>query len=329
MTILRVENLRTHFKTPRGTVRAVEGVSFSIRDGETLALVGESGSGKSVTSLSIMGLIDSRIGTSNGSITLDGRELLGLSENEMEKVRGRSIGMIFQEPMSSLNPVFTVGWQVAEMFRLHRGASKAEAWREAVKMLELVGIPAPERRAQEYPHQLSGGMRQRVVIAIALACEPSVLIADEPTTALDVTTQAQILDLIRSLQTRLGSAVLLITHDLGVVAETADRVAVMYAGSIVESGNVRDVIDRPRHPYTQGLLAAVPEISDSDGAELEERPLLKEIPGMVPSLTREIIGCAFASRCDRARDNCHAIRPELRSMTNSHNAACHYPTEYA
>ncbi|MFY7961253.1 MAG: ABC transporter ATP-binding protein, partial [Elsteraceae bacterium] len=259
MALLEVENLQTHFRTPDGVNRAVDGVSFSVEAGETLAIVGESGCGKSVTSMSILRLIQEPPGKIAGSIKFDGRELLDLSEEEMQKIRGNEISMIFQEPMTSLNPVLTVGWQIAETVRLHQGLDRKAAEARAVETLTLVGIPEPARRAREYPHQLSGGMRQRVMIAIALACNPKLLIADEPTTALDVTIQAQILDLMADLKSRVGAAIVLITHDLGVVAEVAERVVVMYAGRKVEEAKVGPLFAHPRHPYTQGLLGAVPK----------------------------------------------------------------------
>ena len=293
--ILQVTNLRTHFGTPEGVVRAVEGLSFHIDAGETVAIVGESGCGKSVTSMSILRLVNEPPGRIAGSIRFEGRELLTLPDAGMRKLRGNDISMIFQEPMTSLNPVLTVGWQIAETLKLHQGLSGRAAEKRAIEMLELVGIPAAKRRVREYPHQLSGGMRQRVVIAMALACNPKLLIADEPTTALDVTIQAQILDLMRDLKVRLGSAIMLITHDLGVVAEMAQRVVVMYAGRKVEEGDVRAIFARPKHPYTVGLLGAVPKLGSSLNGD--ERSRLAEIPGLVPSLRKPIRGCAFYERC--------------------------------
>ena len=320
--LLAVENLQTHFGTPDGVVRAVEGLSFHVHGGETLAIVGESGCGKSVTSMSILRLIQEPPGRISGSIRFQGRELLALSEPEMRQIRGNEISMIFQEPMTSLNPVLTVGRQIGETFQLHQGKNAREAEEKAVEMLTIVGIPAPERRVREYPHQLSGGMRQRVMIAMALACNPKLLIADEPTTALDVTIQAQILDLMRDLKTRLGSAIMLITHDLGVVAEMAQRVVVMYAGRKVEEGSVEDIYAHPRHPYTRGLIGAVPKLGSSLTGE--GRTKLAEIPGLVPSLRQRIVGCAFAGRCTLATDVCHKVAPAIEEKAPRHQVACHY-----
>ena len=317
--LLEVDGLKTHFFTRDGVVRAVDGVSFSIQPGETLALVGESGCGKSVTSLSILRLIASPPGrTVAGAIRFNGRDLLGLSERAMRKVRGNEISMVFQEPMTSLNPVLTVGRQVAEALVLHKGMSRSAANARAVEMLHLVNIPAPARRASEDPHQLSGGMRQRVMIAMALACDPKLLIADEPTTALDVTIQAQILDLMRALKEKTGAAIMLITHDLGVVAEMAQRVVVMYAGRKVEEARVDDIFARPRHPYTRGLLNSMPRL----GAAKTARARLAEIPGMVPSLREPIAGCAFASRCAHAVERCRAESPPLELRGDGHTVAC-------
>jgi peptide/nickel transport system ATP-binding protein len=320
--LLEVENLQTHFATPDGVVRAVEGVSFEVNAGETIAIVGESGCGKSVTSMSILRLIAEPPGRIAGRITFEGRDLLALSEPEMRDIRGNAISMIFQEPMTSLNPVLTVGRQIGETVQLHQGLNAAEAEKKAVEMLTLVGIPAPARRVKEYPHQLSGGMRQRVMIAMALACNPRLLIADEPTTALDVTIQAQILDLMRDLKNRLGSAIMLITHDLGVVAEMAERVIVMYAGRKVEEASVYEIFARPMHPYTRGLIGAVPKLGSSllDGG----RGKLAEIAGLVPSLRQRITGCPFAGRCDMATDLCRQIAPALELKASGHWAACHY-----
>ena len=322
MALLEVERLQTHFGTPDGVVRAVEGVSFHINAGETVAIVGESGCGKSVTSMSILRLIQEPPGKIAGSIRFDGKDLLALSEAEMRTIRGNAISMIFQEPMTSLNPVLTVGKQIGETLRLHQGMDARAAEQKAIDMLTLVGIPAPERRVREYPHQLSGGMRQRVMIAMALACNPKLLIADEPTTALDVTIQAQILDLMRDLKTRLGSAIMLITHDLGVVAEMAERVVVMYAGRKVEEASVGEIFARPLHPYTQGLLGAVPKL----GSSLHEggRSKLAEIPGLVPSLRKPITGCAFAGRCGFATDVCRQVAPAIESKEPGHLVACHH-----
>ena len=322
MPLLQVENLQTHFGTPDGVVRAVEGLSFHIHGGETLAVVGESGCGKSVTSMSILRLIQEPPGKIAGAIRFLGENLLEKTEVEMRQIRGNSISMIFQEPMTSLNPVLTVGRQIGETFELHQGMNSKQAEEKAVDMLTLVGIPAPGRRVREYPHQLSGGMRQRVMIAMALACNPKLLIADEPTTALDVTIQAQILDLMRDLKTRLGSAIMLITHDLGVVAEMAQRVVVMYAGRKVEEGTVEAIYARPLHPYTRGLIGAVPKL----GSSLVEggRTKLAEIPGLVPSLRQRIVGCAFAGRCELATDICRAVAPAIEEKLPGHSVACHY-----
>jgi peptide/nickel transport system ATP-binding protein len=322
MALLEVERLQTHFGTPDGVVRAVEGVSFRINAGETLGIVGESGCGKSVTAMSILRLIQEPPGKIAGSIRFDGSELLALSEPEMQAIRGNDISMIFQEPMTSLNPVLTVGRQIGETLRLHQGMNARQAEQRAIEMLILVGIPAPVRRVREYPHQLSGGMRQRVMIAMALACNPKLLIADEPTTALDVTIQAQILDLMRDLKQRLGSAIMLITHDLGVVAEMAERVVVMYAGRKVEEAAVGEIFARPLHPYTRGLLGAVPKL----GSSLHEggRSRLVEIPGLVPSLRKPIIGCAFAGRCDFATDLCRQVAPAIELKADAHLVACHH-----
>jgi len=319
--LLEVVDLRTHFRTPRGVLRAVDGVSFSLRPGETLALVGESGSGKSVTSMSILRLIQEPPGRIVGRIGFRGRDLLGLSAREMRGIRGNEISMIFQEPMTSLNPVLTVGRQIGETLRLHQGLSSSAAEARAVEMLDLVHIPEAKRRVREFPHQLSGGMRQRVMIAMALACNPKLLIADEPTTALDVTIQAQILDLMRELQGRVGAAILLVTHDLGVVAETADRVMVMYAGRIVEEAGVRELFANPRHPYTRGLLGAVPKLGSSlEGGAAR----LAEIPGMVPKLDSPFAGCTFAPRCGFATALCRTEAPSLDAKAPGHRAACHH-----
>jgi peptide/nickel transport system ATP-binding protein len=321
MPLLEVENLQTHFRTPDGINRAVDGLSFHVNAGETIAIVGESGCGKSVTSMSVLRLIPEPPGKIAGSIRFNGRDLLKLSDREMRQIRGNEISMIFQEPMTSLNPVLTVGRQIGETLRLHQGLNKQQAEARAVEMLRLVGIPAPERRVREYPHQLSGGMRQRVMIAMALACNPKLLIADEPTTALDVTIQAQILDLMRDLKHRVGAAIVLITHDLGVVAEVAERVVVMYAGRKVEEAAVGPLFRNPRHPYTQGLLGSVPKLGSS---LIGEETRLAEIPGLVPSLKRKIEGCVFASRCAHATDLCRSVAPALEEKAPGHVAACHY-----
>jgi peptide/nickel transport system ATP-binding protein len=303
-------------------VRAVDGLSFTVEAGETVAIVGESGCGKSVTSLSILRLVPEPPGRIAGAIRLQGRDLLSLSERQMREIRGNDISMVFQEPMTSLNPVLTVGWQIAETLAVHAGLPVRQAQRTAIEMMALVGIPAPERRVREYPHQLSGGMRQRVMIAMALACKPKLLIADEPTTALDVTIQAQILDLMRDLKRRLGSAIMLITHDLGVVAEMAERVVVMYAGRQVEEAGVRELFASPLHPYTRGLLGAVPRLGSSlqNGA----RTRLAEIPGLVPSLQSRIVGCAFAGRCGSATELCRRVAPAIELKRPRHLVACHY-----
>jgi peptide/nickel transport system ATP-binding protein len=326
MDLLEIENLQVHFRTPDGVNRAVDGVSFHVNERETLAVVGESGCGKSVTAMSILRLIQEPPGKVAGSIRFQGNELLNLSEREMRSIRGNDISMIFQEPMTSLNPVLAVGRQLGETLRLHQGLDKNAAEARAVEMLALVGIPEPRRRVREYPHQLSGGMRQRVMIAIALACNPKLLIADEPTTALDVTIQAQILDLMKDLKRRVGAAIVLITHDLGVVAEVAERVIVMYAGRKVEEAPVAELFRNPRHPYTQGLLGAVPKLGSSlTGAATR----LAEIPGLVPNMKQRIEGCVFASRCALATDLCRQAAPALEAKAQQHFAACHYAPKAA
>ena len=318
-TVLEVKNLHTVFFTNSGLFRAVDDLSFTVRRGETLAIVGESGCGKSVSALSIMRLVPDPPGRIvGGSVMLEGTDLLELDEAEMREIRGNRISMIFQEPMTSLNPVMRIGDQITEVIRLHREIKPREAWKQAVDMLRLVRIPEPERRALEYPHQMSGGMRQRAMIAMALACRPALLIADEPTTALDVTIQAQILALIVDLQQRLGTGLILITHDLGVVAQTAQRVIVMYAGRKVEEATVEALFENPRHPYTRGLMASMPEVI-SQGTRADAR--LTEIPGMVPSLTNLPPGCAFAPRCTLAIDRCRAEYPPLQDF-DGHLAAC-------
>jgi peptide/nickel transport system ATP-binding protein len=326
--LLEVEGLSTVFFTRQGLLKAVDEVSFSLARGETLAIVGESGCGKSMTALSLLRLIPDPPGRIvGGRVRLEGRDLLALDENAMRAVRGNEISMIFQEPMTSLNPVMPVGRQIAEALRLHQDLSRAAALAKAVEMLRLVRIPEPQQRAREYPHQLSGGMRQRAMIAMALACNPKVLIADEPTTALDVTIQAQILDLMLGLQQALGTAIILITHDLGIVAETAQRVIVMYAGRKVEEADVEALFETPRHPYTQALLQSVPRLSLA-GAPQAAR--LKEIPGMVPSLAELPPGCAFAARCPSADARCRAERPPYEEKRAGHWAACwHAPGEAA
>jgi peptide/nickel transport system ATP-binding protein len=326
-TVLDVKGLQTVFFTNSGLFKAVDDVSFSVRRGETLAIVGESGCGKSVTALSIMRLVPDPPGRIvGGSVVLEGTDLLGLDEIEMRAIRGNRISMIFQEPMTSLNPVMRIGDQITEAVRLHRPMNRKQAWNQAVKMLRLVRIPEPERRATEYPHQLSGGMRQRAMIAMALACRPALLIADEPTTALDVTIQAQILALVLELQQELGMGLILITHDLGVVAQTAQRVIVMYAGKKVEEADVETLFAHPRHPYTRGLMASIPTVP-SAGANADAR--LVEIPGMVPSLTNLPKGCAFAPRCGLAIARCHEEYPPLQTFDADHLAACWRAAETA
>jgi len=319
-SLLEVENLKTHFYTRDGVVRAVDGVSFSVLPGDTLAIVGESGCGKSVTALSILRLIASPPGRIvDGRVLFGGRDLMKLSEREMRRVRGNEISMVFQEPMTSLNPVLTIGRQISESLTLHRGFTRAQAIDRAIEMLRLVNIPEPQRRVHAYPHQLSGGMRQRVMIAMALACDPRLLIADEPTTALDVTIQAQILELMRKLKDTTGAAIVLITHDLGVVAEMAQRVVVMYAGRKVEEAPVQALFSNPRHPYTRGLLNSVPRLTEA-GAPGRKR--LAEIAGMVPSLRDELVGCAFAARCGYASARCRGEYPPLEEKAPGHLAAC-------
>ena len=326
MALLEVDRLQTHFGTLDGVVRAVEGLSFHIEAGETVAIVGESGCGKSVTANAMLRLVPEPPGKVAGRIFFEGRDLLALPERAMRAIRGNAISMIFQEPMTSLNPVLTVGRQLGETLRLHQGLDRNAALARAVEMLSLVGIPEPARRVRNFPHQLSGGMRQRVMIAMALACSPKLLIADEPTTALDVTIQAQILDLMRDLKRRVGAAIILITHDLGVVAEVASRVVVMYAGRKVEEAPVVELFRAPRHPYTQGLIGAVPKLGSSlDGG----RTRLAEIPGLVPSLKRRIEGCVFAGRCPLATDLCRAVAPALEMKAPAHVAACHYAVREA
>jgi peptide/nickel transport system ATP-binding protein len=322
--VLDIDDLRTWFFTRDGLVRAVDGVSWSLARGETLGVVGESGCGKSITAMSVLGLVPTPPGrVVSGSIRFQGRELIGLSEPEMRKVRGNEISMIFQEPMTSLNPVLRVGRQLGEPLVLHQGMSAAAARRRVIEMLDMVRIPEARRRVDEYPHQLSGGMRQRVMIAMALACNPTVLLADEPTTALDVTIQAQILRLMLDLKRELGTAIVLITHDLGVIAETAQRVVVMYAGRKVEEAPVKELFARPRHPYTAGLLGSVPHLDRSrQQAPQERRKRLVEIPGMVPSLREALTGCRFAPRCPLATEQCRVADPPLEPKSPGHVAAC-------
>ncbi|MDX1624401.1 MAG: ABC transporter ATP-binding protein [Gemmatimonadota bacterium] len=314
--LLRVEDLRTHFTTDEGVARAVDGVSFEVMPRETLGIVGESGCGKSVTALSIMRLIPEPPGRiAGGRILFRDRNLLELSEREMRRVRGNQIAMIFQEPMTSLNPVYSIGDQIAEVLRLHRDLSKEKARERAIEMLRRVRIPDPGQRVDEYPHQLSGGQRQRVMIAMALATDPSLLIADEPTTALDVTVQAQILALLNRLQEEFGMSIILITHDLGVIAETAHRVVVMYAGTVAEVGTIEQVFEGDNHPYTEGLKAAIPRLG-----ERVER--LQTIPGSVPAPTEEIVGCPFQNRCPYVMDRCRREFPPLYELESGHTARC-------
>ncbi|MEZ5844482.1 MAG: ABC transporter ATP-binding protein [Hyphomicrobiaceae bacterium] len=322
--LLQVESLATHFFNEDGVTRAVDGVSFDVAPGETLGIVGESGCGKSVTALSILRLVPPRIGrTVSGRVLFEGRDLLKLSEREMRDIRGNRIAMIFQEPMTSLNPVLTIGEQIAEAVRIHRGVGNEAARRRALEVLDLVRIPDARRRLDDHPHQFSGGMRQRVMIAMALACDPKLLIADEPTTALDVTIQAQVLKLMLELKADTGAAVILITHDLGVVAETCQRVVVMYAGRKVEEAGVFELFDRPAHPYTRGLIASV--------ARGKAGGRLAEIPGMVPTLRAPIPGCAFAPRCGYAVPDCREQVPPLTAIASGdgigHLAACHRTAE--
>lgn len=317
-SILTVDGLQTHFFTEEGVVRAVDGVTLSVRPGEMLGLVGESGCGKTVTALSILRLVPDPPGRIvGGTISFEGRDLVRLPEEEIRKIRGCAISMIFQEPMTSLNPVFTVGEQVAEGIRHHEKVSRREAWDQAVEVLKRVKISDPARRAREYPHQLSGGMRQRVMIAIALALSPKLLIADEPTTALDVTIQAQILELLLGLQEEMKMAVMLITHDLGVIAETADRVVVMYAGRVVEEASVKELFDNPLHPYTQGLMESLPRLETG-----KARQRLRAIPGLVPNLLQLPTGCKFAPRCPKVVEQCWPTEPELREIRPGHSARC-------
>ena len=326
--VLEVEGLQTYLFTRLGVVKAVDNVSFTVRRGETLAIVGESGCGKTMTALSLLRLVPSPPGRIiGGVIKLDGKDLVALDEAEMRDIRGNEISMIFQEPMTSLNPVMTIGAQISETIRLHQDLSKSAALEKTIEMLRLVKIPEPAQRAKEYPHQLSGGMRQRAMIAMALSCNPRVLIADEPTTALDVTIQAQILDLILDLQKKLGTAVVLITHDLAVVAETAQRVIVMYAGKKVEEADVEDLFGTPQHPYTHGLLASIPHLAIIGGeadavADSGDGGRLQEIPGLVPALTNLPPGCSFAPRCPHADERCRSFYPPYEQKRAGHWAAC-------
>jgi len=317
--LLKVRNLKTYFFTDDGVVKAVDGVDFAVKPGEILGLVGESGCGKSVTSFSILRLIDDPGKTVDGEIYFEGRDLLKLSESEMVAMRGNLISMIFQQPQSSLNPVFTVGSQVAEVFQIHKDIKKREAWAQAVELLKIVGIPDAEKKAHAYPHEMSGGQAQRVMIAMALALKPKLLIADEPTTALDVTIQAQILDLMLDLRDKMGASIILITHDLGLIAETADRVAVMYAGQIIEQADIETIFEEPKHPYTQGLIASVPVLG-----QVKER--LAVIPGAVPNLVNMPPGCRFAPRCLAREENgltiCTHLEPALISSNGGHTVRC-------
>ena len=314
--LLKVENLEVSFITPQGTARAVDGLSFFLKEGESLGMVGESGCGKSVTALSLLKLIPHPPGKiTAGKILWESSNLVQYTESQMDKVRGKQISIIFQEPMTSLNPVFTVGFQISEMFRLQMGMSKKESLEKSIEMLQLVNIPAAEKRVNEYPHELSGGMRQRVMIAMALSCRPRLLIADEPTTALDVTIQAQILELMQKLRQQMGMALLLITHDLGIVANTVDRIAVMYAGKIVEEGDVLSIFDNPQHPYTRGLLRAIPRMDLG-----QER--LFEITGTVPSLYRLPKGCNFYPRCTQHKERCKLEEPNMTPIDPCHSVSC-------
>ena len=319
--ILEVENLVTSFRTERGTMKAVDGVSFFVQKGEMLGIVGESGCGKSVTSQSIMRLYDEKyLATIQGKVILDDQNLLDLPLKKMQSIRGNKVSMVFQDALSALNPVETVGSQIVEAIRIHKKVSKKEAKKKALEMMRLVGIPAYDERFFDYPHQLSGGMRQRIMIAIALSCEPKLLIADEPTTALDVTIQAQIMDLMVSLNKRLGMSVMLITHDLAVVAETCSRVIVMYLGQIVEEAEVKDIFESAAHPYTQGLMNSIPKLED-------ERKRLDVIKGTVPLLNQIPMGCRFAPRCPHATEKCTHEMPQLVSIRDKHNVRCWYPEE--
>lgn len=325
MALLEISDLRVDFRTRYGPVTALDGVSLQVQGGETLGIVGESGCGKSITALSVMGLVPSPPGrVADGSIKLAGEELIGASDRRLRDVRGAEVAMIFQEPMTSLNPVFTAGDQIAEAIMLHQDVDRSEAFARAVELLDRVGIPEARRRASDYPHQLSGGMRQRVMIAMAVSCQPKVLIADEPTTALDVTVQAQIFDLLNDIQSEFGTAIVLITHDMGAIAEMADRVAVMYAGKVIEEGAADDILDAPLHPYSQGLIACIPALGKGDDSDGRPPPLA-EIPGVVPPLHLLGKGCAFADRCGHRFDRCE-IAPRLINTT-AHPVACHGAAE--
>ncbi len=319
--LLEVNDLRTYFHTDDGTLKAVDGISFTLKRGQTLGIVGESGSGKSVTNLSIIRLIPSPPGEIvSGKVVFDGQDILGLSEADVRKIRGRRIAMIFQDPMTSLNPFLRISRQLMEMTQLHLGHSKSQAWEHAIKMLETVGIPDARRRAHEYPHQFSGGMRQRVMIAMALSCKPELLIADEPSTALDVTIQAQILELIKRLKVETGTSVILITHDLGVVAGMTDHVIVMYAGKLFEQAPTRELFELPGNPYTKGLMRSVPDPTSEQGR-------LYQIPGQPPDLTRLPSGCPFVPRCERAENICEREFPPLVQLNANHHSLCHFAKE--
>jgi peptide/nickel transport system ATP-binding protein/oligopeptide transport system ATP-binding protein len=319
--LLEVQRLKTNFYTFEGIARAVDNVSFFLEEGETLGLVGESGCGKSVTALSVMRLIKNPPGKIEaGEIFFEGADLLKLSESRMRSIRGARISMIFQEPMTSLNPVYTIGHQISEMYEIHKRIGKKESWNRAVETLQQVQMPSPHKRAHEYPYQLSGGMRQRAMIAMAMACNPKILIADEPTTALDVTIQAQILDLMLKLKEDFGAAVLIITHDLGVVAEIAQRIVVMYAGQVVEEGTTQDIFNHPSHPYTRGLLRSVPKLGERSQ---RGRTRLLEITGMVPSLYELPQGCNFNPRCKHAMDICRQTPPEFAELEGIHRMRCY------
>jgi peptide/nickel transport system ATP-binding protein len=324
--LLSVRDVTVRFETDDGAVHAVDRVSFDLRPGEVLAIVGESGCGKSVTTMALLGLLPPTASV-DGEASFDGRELIGASAAELRRIRGREVSFVFQDPMTSLNPVYTVGRQVGEVLRRHLGLSKADARRRTVELLELVGIPSPEQRVDEYPHQLSGGMRQRVMIAMAIACEPKVLIADEPTTALDVTIQAAVLDVLRELRERLGMAIVLITHDLGVVADVADRVVIMYAGRKVEEAPVGELFAHPQHPYTIGLLGAAPRGGGTAAAARNggRRRRLAEIPGRVPALSEPADHCPFADRCPRADERTRSEVPPLEPVRPEHLVACFHP----
>ncbi|MGG3914337.1 ABC transporter ATP-binding protein [Rossellomorea vietnamensis] len=314
--VLEVKNLKTHFTSKKGVTKAVDGIDFVLHEGETLGIVGESGCGKSMTSLSILRLVPSPPGKIvDGTVELKGKDILKMSDAELRRVRGNQISMIFQEPMTSLNPVIPVGEQIAEAIRVHQKLGKKDAWKKAVEMLELVGIPSPQQRAKQEPFQLSGGMRQRVMIAMALACNPEVLIADEPTTALDVTIQAQILELMKDLQKRLNMGIIFITHDLGVVAELCDKVAVMYAGQVVEYSSTEALFSHPKHPYTNGLLSSLPKL-------YEDQDELQTMPGSVPSPYDMPKGCRFSPRCPLATAQCHEEEPKLHSLKDGSQIRC-------